>query len=505
MARKQSTPKPKDYDERIYRKGNPPHRVRNALILIALVIAGTYLAVTKELPWVSHYEAKAVFANAANIRKDSPVRIAGVNVGKVVGVRPVGSAAEITFTVDDEGRPIHTDAEVQIKPRIFLEGNFFLDLKPGSPSAPELPDGGTIPITRTSTAVQLDQLLATLQKPVRANLQDVLQGLGTALNHQPTAAQDKGQDPDVQGESAAVAINDSFKYGPSAGRDTAIVNEALQGTEPHDLSRLINADRSVFATLLTREQQLQDLVTNFNTTAGALAAESGNLSATFRELAPTLEIARPSLANLNRALPFLRAFARDVRPGIAELPATIRAGKPWLKQAFKLSSKKELAKIAYELQKAAPSLATFGADGPGLLNQTDLLSRCFSENLIPAGDAAITVSPFNTGVNSFKEFFYSAANFAGTGSNFDGNGSYLRLQPAGGPTFVQAPNPNGQVLPPPLKSSNVLSGFATQAPTGTQPVRGSQPPFQPNVPCHTNAIPDLNGPAAAVGAPTPAP
>ena len=29
-----ASPKPKDYDERIYRKGHPPHRVRNALILI---------------------------------------------------------------------------------------------------------------------------------------------------------------------------------------------------------------------------------------------------------------------------------------------------------------------------------------------------------------------------------------------------------------------------------------------------------------------------------------
>jgi hypothetical protein len=39
-------PQPKTYDERIYRKGHPPHRMRNALILIALLIFGTYLAIT---------------------------------------------------------------------------------------------------------------------------------------------------------------------------------------------------------------------------------------------------------------------------------------------------------------------------------------------------------------------------------------------------------------------------------------------------------------------------
>ena len=133
----------KDYDERVYRKGHPPHRVRNALILIALVIVGTYLAWTKSIPFQSHFELHAVFKNAANIRKDSPVRIAGVNVGKVESVKSVcdngltGNCAsnysEVTFTVDDNGQPIHSDAQIEIRPRIFLEGNFFVDVHPGQP------------------------------------------------------------------------------------------------------------------------------------------------------------------------------------------------------------------------------------------------------------------------------------------------------------------------------------------------------------------------------------
>ena len=53
--------------------------------------------------------------------------------------------AEATFTVDDEGLPIHKDATVTIRPRLFLEGNFFLDLQPGSPSAPDLSSGDDDP------------------------------------------------------------------------------------------------------------------------------------------------------------------------------------------------------------------------------------------------------------------------------------------------------------------------------------------------------------------------
>ena len=44
------------------------------------------------------------------------------------------------------------DATAKIRPRIFLEGNFFVDLKPGSPGAPVLDAGDTIKVTQTADA-----------------------------------------------------------------------------------------------------------------------------------------------------------------------------------------------------------------------------------------------------------------------------------------------------------------------------------------------------------------
>ncbi|MBM3667304.1 MAG: MCE family protein [Actinobacteria bacterium] len=496
-------PKPKDYDERIYRKGNPPHRIRNALILIGLVLVGTYLAVNKELPFGDKYEVRAVFENAANIREDSPVRIAGVNVGKVQSVRGVGDAAEVTFTVDEEGQPIREDALVEIRPRIFLEGNFFLDVKPGSPSAPEVPDGGVIPITQTSTAVQLDQILTTLQAPDRENLSKLLRGYGTALNSQPTAAEDKGQDPDIQGESAAQAINDSFQYGADASRDSAIVGEALLGTEPGDLSRLIAANATVFEALAQREQQLQDLVTNFNTFSGALAAESEDLAETVRLLAPTLEIAAPALRNTNAVLPYLRAFARDIEPGIKQLPKTINASQAWIKQTTALLNEKELGRLAYQLRLTGEPAGQTAAAAPGLFSQTELLSLCTSDLLIPTGDVPITDVFTPTNVPNYKEFGYAVSGFAGEAQNFDGNGSYIRFQTGGG-SFGTNDGLVGMPVPGAgLPTDTVNYGHAQSAPLGNQPVLGSKPPYRTDVACSSNPIPDLNGPAAAVGPPSP--
>ncbi|MGH2955879.1 MAG: MlaD family protein [Solirubrobacterales bacterium] len=492
-------PKKADYDERVYRKGHPPHRTRNALILIALALIGTYFAWTKSVPFKPAYEVKAVFENAANIRKDSPVRIAGVGVGEVKSIRSVGDVSEVTFTVDDEGRPIHEDAQVEIRPRIFLEGNFFLDVKVGSPSSPELSDGGTIPISQTSTAVQLDQILTALQAPDRENLQKLLRGYGTALNHKPTAAEDRGQDPDVQGESAAQAINDSFEYGPSAARDSAIVSEALLGTAPNDLSQLLAAQADVFGSLRGHEEQLKGLITNFNTTVGALAAESDNLAETVRLLAPTLEVARPSLLHTNQTLPFLRRFARDITPGIEELPETIAVSQPWLSETKALLGRDELQPIARELRLTGPPAGIAAAAGPSLFSQTELLSRCVSNLLIPTGNVVIN-DQFSTGVPNFKEFGYAAAALAGESQTFDGNGPYLRFQSGGGTEIVKGAQPGGGF------EADTLFGRAPEVPLGSQPITsGVMPPFRTDVPCHLNAIPDLNGLAAAVGPPSPGP
>jgi phospholipid/cholesterol/gamma-HCH transport system substrate-binding protein len=503
MAEKAEKTTPPPYDERIYRKGHPPHRTRNALILIALILVGSYLAITKSNPFASEYEAKAVFANAANVRKDSPVRIAGVNVGKVTSVRSVGDAAEVSFTVKDEGLPLHQDAQVEIRPRIFLEGNFFLDVKPGSPSAPDLDDGGTIPITQTATAVQLDQVLTTLQAPDRENLSKLLQGYGTALNGIPNPKDEGEDDPDIQGETAGEAINDSFQYGAAAGRDSAIVNRALLGTEPGDLSALLAANVDFFDALLQREEQLKDLITNFNITTGALASESDNLAETIRLLAPTLEIATPSLRNTNATFPYLRAFSRDIIPGLRELPATIAVSGPWLDQTSLLLNHNELGFIADELRKSAPGAARAAAGGAATFSQTELLSRCVSNVLVPTGDVVLNDSGggynFDTGVPNYKEFGYAVAGFAGESQGFDGNGPYLRLQSGGGGVDVSSAQPGGGV------DNDRLFGTLPSAPIGTRPVLGPKPPFRTDVPCHVNAIPDLNGPAAAQGPPSPAP
>ena len=95
--------------------------------------SASYFGFTKHVPFTHGFRVKAVFQSANSIRTNSPVRIAGVERRQGHEDRaPAGTdAAVVTMEIDDKGLPIHKDATAKIRPRIFLEGNFFVDLQPG--------------------------------------------------------------------------------------------------------------------------------------------------------------------------------------------------------------------------------------------------------------------------------------------------------------------------------------------------------------------------------------
>jgi virulence factor Mce-like protein len=465
------------------------------LVALVVILVAVFLGFTKNLPFTTPFEVRAVFESANSIRVASPVRIAGVEVGKVKSVEasPNSSTAVVVMQIKQDGLPLHTDATAKIRPRIFLEGNFFVDLDPGTPGAPELGDGDTIKVTQTSTPVQLDQVLTALQGDTRQDLKKVLKGFNQALNSKPTAAQDRSSDPSARGQTAAQSFNDAYDDIPAAEKSTAQVFEALLGTQPdRDLARLINGTAKTSAALTRNENALKDLITNFNGTMAAFASESGNLQTTIRELAPTLENANGAFAALNAAFPPTRAFAREILPGVRETPATINASFPWIAQMRKLVSPAELGGVVQELSPATAELAQLTNRAITLLPKTDLTSKCVSKVIIPTGNIPIR-DEFPTGVENYKEFFWGLVGLSGEGQNFDGNGMYVRFQTGGGSQSISLGNSSA--------NSGQLYGNLVAAPLGNRPFDPrKRSPYRPDVPCYTQQIPDLEGPASAKSA-----
>jgi ABC-type transporter Mla subunit MlaD len=460
------------------------------LIAIVVVVIGTYLAFAKHVPFVTHhYQLKAVFQNATNLRTNSPVRIAGVEVGtvkKVSAYKENGTAtgaAVVTMSLNKNALPIHKDATLKIRPKLFLEGNFFVQLSPGSASAASLDSGSTVPVPPTSTAVKIDPVLTSLQANTRANLQKLLAGYGDAINGKPLPGEDADQVPEVRGLTAGQALNKSLNYSGRALRGTSLVNQGFMGEDIHDLSKLVASTQKVAAALNSNEGVLQDFITNFNRTMAAFAAQQNNLQTSIGLLGPVVTKAHSTLLHLDQSFPPTRAWAREILPGVRETAATIDASFPWVAQARKLVSPAELGGLVNELRPSIHDLAGVTDESLKLIPQLDLINRCATKVILPTGDVPIQDGFLTTGLPNYKEFWQAMVGLSSESSNFDGNGQYTRFQPGGGDQSVHTGN----------SVSGQLFGHAAIAPIGTQPkAPGKEPPYNSSVDCYKSQLPNLN-------------
>jgi ABC-type transporter Mla subunit MlaD len=464
------------------------------IIGAVLILAVCYVVFGGGLPFSgSPFILKATFTAETDLHLGSPVRIAGVNVGAVTSVtRVAGSptAAVATMTIDSSGLPVHADATADIRPRLFLEGNYYVDLSPGTPAAPVLSSGATLPAADTSGPVQLDRVLSALNANARTSLQTLVQGLGGAFNGRPTAAQDASQDPSQRGLTAGQSLNESLKYAAGAFEASAIVNQALLGIAPHDLSGVVAGSSQVFTGLAAQQNRLSDLIAVFNTTMSALAARQQDLATTISLLPSTLQATDAALGPLQSSFGPTQAFARDLTPSVRQLAPTIAVGLPWIAQSLALLSRRDLGGLLAALTPAVDKTAASLSPTQTLLAGSDELARCLTHTVIPTGNERISDPPLTTGLQVYQELLQSSVGLAGIAQNFDGNGRYVRSGAGGGSDRVQTGS---------LPGGGPLYGNAVLPPLGTRPAYpGTAPALDRSIPCYTQAPPDLN--AAATGA-----
>ncbi len=474
------------------------------LIALVAIAVFTYLGFTKFAnPFSSEYTVHAVFSNASGVKPESPVRIAGVNVGKVEKVGPVAgcklggslqkqastsgsqgcTAADVTMTISGQGLPIHKDATFAIRPRIFLEGNFFVDVSPGTPEAPVAPSGYTFPVQQGTEPVQFDQVLTSLQSNTRQNLQTLLRQFGTAV------------------KKGGPAYNASIKYWLPAYEYSAVVSHDALGLQTHDLSNWIAEQGEVSGAIDTHPKNLQNLITNFNITAHSFAVQNVALSNAVAELPKTLGAAIPAFHALNSAFCSgpevpncapgpLPQLAKALIPGVKSTGPMIDASLPFITQLRLLVQPSELRGLTADLAQTVPPLSRLTREStPLMANGVRPAASCAASVIIPWSRLTLNDPHFNAS-NGFPAHpvYVEAVDFlpglAGESRDFDANGPYIRILGTGGTlTYSLQPGLFGQSLAP-------LEGEQPQSPPGQH-----APPLQPNVPCETQQpITDLSAP-----------
>ena len=329
-----------------------------------------------------------------------------------------------------------------------------MDIQPGSPSAGDMDDGSTLPITQTASNVTLPDILDVLNSDVRTDLQTFLHEYGTVASRAAGRRRSTGRS---NPSSRPTGTARSRTTRCSAWTRTAMSSGSCAGSRRR--SRRSPRTRS----------SLKALVTDLNTTAGAIAREDTALEAAVPALRDTLREGYPALGELNAALPTLRTFAREATPGVRSSVPALDAAIPWFTQARGLVQQSELKGLAADLRHAVPSLVKLNTRLVPFLQQLRALSSCTNHVLVPFMESDIpSIEEGNSGHSVREQINRSFVGLAGESRNVDANT----------PVFhIQGVNPvklaTGKLEPAPPLNSNV------------------PPPHRPDVPCETQDPPNL--------------
>lgn len=433
-------------------------------------------------PFHHGFELRAVLPTATQLRNGSEVRTAGVRVGTVTAIdpRPDGTATA-SMRLTDRALPVHDDARLTVKPRLILEGNAYIDLAPGSPTAPTLSSGATLPEGQTATRPQLDQVIDVFDASVRASLHRGIAELASGLGDGGTG----NRSPAAQGSAALRRAVAELNGGLHAVTE---VSAAAQGTRPGDLDRSIRGVRDVSTQLGADPRALAGLVTHADRVSGALAAEDDALAATLRGLDATLRSARPSLRQMTPAFRGLVRLGTGLRPALRAAPRPLEQTSRLAGEVEALARPAELGHVVRELRPAVTALPAlegrlrvmFAKARPGM--------DCLNSNVIPALKMKINPGgayPHATGDPVYLELMHAFTGFSSIGSSVDANGGTIRLGLAGGEQMFEGIVPG---------LGRTITRMADE-PLGVRPESlgyGQQPPYRPDVPCAGQPLPDLN-------------
>ncbi len=130
--------------------------------VVSILVTGLLAVIMGRLSFADTTTYRAVFSSASMLQPGDDVRVAGISMGEVEDVEIAGrTRALVTFTVES-ALPLTQASRAEIR-YLNLVGDRYLALERGAPGAPGLEEDATIPIGRTSPALDLTTLFNGFQ------------------------------------------------------------------------------------------------------------------------------------------------------------------------------------------------------------------------------------------------------------------------------------------------------------------------------------------------------
>jgi phospholipid/cholesterol/gamma-HCH transport system substrate-binding protein len=249
-------------------------------LALALICAGAVWWVFRDL---GAKQITAYFGETVGVYAGSDLRVLGVRVGTVDSVTPVGTQVRVTMTLDHDVTVPAGASAVVVSPSVVSDR--YVQLTPAYTGGPALADGAVIPVARTATPVELDQLYESLNK------------LTTALG--PNGANRNGALSDLLTTGAKNLAGNGQALGTVIDQLGAAAR-TLSGSSENLFGTVANLQQ--FTTMLkNNDGQVRDAINQLASVSGFLAGDRQDLGAALSELATALGQVRDFVAN-NRSL-----------------------------------------------------------------------------------------------------------------------------------------------------------------------------------------------------------
>src|SRR5687767_10037489 len=126
---------------------------------LALIVAVIVLEMVGAADFFKRgYIINSSFKNVQELKKGDPVKMAGVEIGRVENIRLIDTQARVAMKIAERYR-IRTDSKATIK-FAGLMGQNFISIEGGTPNAPRIQPGGVI---EAGSQPDLSELMAKLQ------------------------------------------------------------------------------------------------------------------------------------------------------------------------------------------------------------------------------------------------------------------------------------------------------------------------------------------------------
>jgi phospholipid/cholesterol/gamma-HCH transport system substrate-binding protein len=247
----------------------------------------------------------ADFQRGTGLYPGSPVRVLGINIGKVTKVTNLDGRVRVKIRLNP-GTKLPADARATIVPLTLL-GERYIQLGPAWTSGPTLSDGARIPLARTSVPAEIDELLRGLQDfmgsidPDRAGsvvtrLAALLDGRGTDLNE---------------------------LLGNAAGTLDLLADKG------DDIKAIIRSLKELSSTLKGRTDSIESLVRNYDLVTQVLIDNKDDLAGTITQLdRATVELSELLAAHedpLREDVDVLTATGRTLAANTENVKITLRS------------------------------------------------------------------------------------------------------------------------------------------------------------------------------------